>query len=64
MTTRIKSFKNYFSMSGVLKKCFDESPHHQIQVTKKLFFNVWIVVKNVFLAFPGHQNQVLTKDFF
>jgi hypothetical protein len=52
LTTRIKSFKNYFSMSGVLKNVFwwNESPHHQIQVTKKLFFNVWIVVKNVFFS--------------
>jgi hypothetical protein len=42
--------KIIFQCLECLKTCFDESPHHQIQVTKKLFFNVWIVVKNVFFS--------------
>ncbi len=64
--TIVKSLKNYFSTSGVVKTGFDAFPDHQIQVLKKLFFNVWNGQKRVFMhlrIFPNHQNQVL-KNFF
>ncbi len=37
-TTRIKSLKNYFLTSGMVKTCFDAFPGHQNQVLKKDFF--------------------------
>jgi hypothetical protein len=59
--TIIKSFKNYFSTSGVVKTGFDAFPDHQIQVLKKLFINVWNGQKRVCMhlrILPDHQNQV------
>jgi hypothetical protein len=66
--TRIKSLKNYFLTSGVVKMCFDAFaltlPDHQNQVLKKDIFLRLEWLKTCFDAFPGHQYQVLRKIIF
>jgi len=55
LTTRIKSFKNYFLTSGVVKNvfwCISRTPESS---------EWW---KTCFDAFTDHQNQVLNKLFF
>jgi hypothetical protein len=43
--------KLFFSPLEWLKTCFDAFPHHQIQVLKKLFFEVWSGEKRVLMHF-------------
>jgi hypothetical protein len=64
LTTRIKSLKNYFLTSGVVKTCFDVFPELQNQVLKKLFFSPLEWLKTCFDAFPDHENQVIQKLIF
>jgi hypothetical protein len=65
LTTRIKSFKRYFLISGVVKKTrFHAFPSHQNQVLIKDVFQRLECLETCFNAFPGHQNQVLRKDIF
>jgi hypothetical protein len=51
--------KDIFQHLEWLKTCFDAFPGHQIQVFKKIFFNIG----TCFDAFPDHQNQVLEVIF-
>jgi hypothetical protein len=61
LTTRIKSLKNYFFTSGVVKNVFFMHlrilSDHQNQVLKKLLFSHLEWLKTCFDAFPGQQNQ-------
>ena len=56
--------KIIFQCLECLKTCFDESPHHQIQVTKKLFFNVWSGRKRVLMHFQATRIKSVKKLFF
>ncbi len=64
LTIRIKSLKNYFLTSGVVKNVFFCMSWHQNQVLNKLFISPLEWLTTCFDAFPDYQNQVLKKLFF
>jgi len=62
-TTRIKSLKKII-FSPFLTTCFDEFPHHQIQVLKKLFLGVWSGEKRILMHFQTTRIKSLKNYFF
>jgi hypothetical protein len=47
-----------------LKTCFDAFPHHQIQVLKKLFFDVWSGEIRVKMHFQATRIKSLKNYLF